>query len=569
MTREELAGKTVLELRTIARENHVKLSAGIDKAGIVDRIAEAICQEQDEPPAAEPVRETPVPAYEAPRPADPVEPPKPKYTLAYQAQPQYSRQPAYQARPAYDNRRPGADPLRPGPVQRPVSYSRFGPGARQEPATPAYQAPAERARWGEDAPRPAPQQRVMREEYQAPRREPNPMTDRNPVTPLSLQEAINPAELRDGSGILDLHLTDGYGFLRGTNLQSNSRDIYVSAAQVRRFGLRAGDVVSGKVRPQRDGDRYAAMLYVTGVNGKPTEEAASRPLFDELTARYPERRMDLGGAADVDVRLIDLLCPVGYGTRGLICTPPGGQIGNLLIHLAAGVRKAAPDAEVAILVVGETPEETALLRSAADCPVYSVGFEQTPEASFRTCDLALEHAMRGCELGRNEVLIVASLTRISKLGVGVAASNPQQRPVAGPVNPTGLYRAKRIFSSARSLEEGGSLTVLGVCELEPGNKVDEAVASEFRGAANMTLTLSADMEAAEMPVDLANTATKQQAIMVGAERDADLVLTRRLVSGGDPVQSINHLADLIRKTESNDVFLARVRSWAVTARKDK
>ncbi|MBQ7849447.1 MAG: hypothetical protein IJ343_06990, partial [Clostridia bacterium] len=332
-------------------------------------------------------------------------------------------------RPAYENQRPLSDP----------GYD-----------TAAYQPPRqtyEQRQSGYDQ-RPRYDQRPA---YTAPRRENNyyaPQPQQEALPNPAVNELLTAGECLDGSGVLELH-PEGYGFLRSDNFLPSSKDIYVSMAQIRRFGLRTGDYVVGKTRPQRDGDKYAAMLYITEVNGETAENLIVRPAYEDLTPVYPSRRIDLESHDDNNVdtmRLADLIAPLGFGQRGLILCPPDTGKTELLQDFANVIKANHPEAEVMVLLIDETPEDVTCFRDQVTCPVLASTFDQPPENHLRLTDLVLERAQRLVEQGKDVVLLVDSLTRLAKIYTTTAAQ--QGRGAPGMVNPTSLFRAKKLFAES-------------------------------------------------------------------------------------------------------------------------
>ena len=369
--------------------------------------------------------------------------------------------------------------------------------------------------------------------------------------------------------MLELH-PDGYGFLRSDSLLSSVKDIYVSAAQVRRFALRTGDRITGKVRPLRDGDKYAALLYVTAINGAPADGPINRPLFEELTAVYPTRRICLESRSAEklqDMRLIDLITPIGFGQRALLHCPPKTGKRLLMKHLANVITENHPEAAVLVLLFNETPEDVTLLRDQVKCPVLATTFDMPPENHLRLADLAVEYAQRMAEQKRDVVLLVDSLTTLAK--VYTTAAMQQGRQVPGMVNPASLQKAKRLFGAARSLREGGSLTVIAAMNNDGVNKVDEAIISEFRAAANLELVLSAYHAKAGVypPIDLRLSRTRRAESIMSPEQIEGLKTIHSLVSELPREEdAIPELLKLLDKTGTNAELLSRIKDWAAALR---
>lgn len=482
-------------------------------------------------------------------------------------------------RPTYGNDLPDRRPAygTDAPDRRPA-YGTDAPDRRPAYGTdvpdrrPAYGTDAPRSVFGTDAPR-------YSRSYDAPSafdsgraRQPafnNPQRD----VPSDLQsmwagspsDMLSPAECQDGSGILELH-PDGYGFLRGASLTPSNRDIYVSMAQVRRFYLRTGDFVTGKVRPQRDGDKYSAMLYITEVNGCPADSVANRPAFDALTPCYPHEHITLeveGGSNEfLDMRLIDLVAPIGFGQRGLIHCPPAVDKARLLSSIANAASICHPDAVVMTLLLGGTPEDATLYRDHTHGEVIASTFDQTPENHLRITDMVLERAERLVEMKKNVILLVDSLTYLSK--VYTTAAVQQGRQTIGMVNPVSLQKAKKLFGAARCLREGGSLTIFAVMNIETGSRVDDSIAEDLKGTANMELVLDTAAARAGIypPVNLLLSGTKRAELIASKEQLDGIKLIHEMLGSLRAVDMIPQLLSMLEKTTNNEDLLVRIKDWA-------
>ena len=379
----------------------------------------------------------------------------------------------------------------------------------------------------------------------------------------TLEELLATGDFEEGSGILELH-PDGYGFLRASNFLPSSRDIYVSMAQIRRFSLRTGDLIQGKIRPQREGDKYAALLYIDSVNGLPEEEAVNRPFFEELTPVYPSRRISLeckDGKSFPDMRLIDLIAPLGFGQRGLMLCPPQTGKTEIMKHFATVVSDNYPDVNVLMLLIDINPEDVTLLRDSVPCAVLASTFDQTPEAHLRLSEIVLERAMRLVEQKKDVVLLVDSLTRLAKIYTTAAAQ--QGRSLPGMVNPSSLFRAKRLFGAARACKEGGSLTVLAAMDIATGSKVDDSVVEEFKGTANMELTLDQNVaRAGVMPsLSLQQSYTKNADILLDDKQKEGLSLIRTMLGNTSSSVAIPQLISMMEKTDTNEALLLKMKDW--------
>lgn len=582
------------------------------------------------PAVAAPAVAAPKPEAEKPAaPAQPASDARPAisgFRPAYQAPatpPRFGSKPAYQASSNSFGNRParpqGNDFARPA---RPVNYTRFGPAAQADSTNDrSYDAPRTTSSWADRRPTYGSDVPDRRPAYgtDAPDRRPaygNDLPDRRPAygtdtprsafgtdaprysrsydapsafdsgrarqpgfnspqrdVPSDLQsmwagspsDMLSPAECQDGSGILELH-PDGYGFLRGASLTPSNRDIYVSMAQVRRFYLRTGDFVTGKVRPQRDGDKYSAMLYITEVNGCPADSLASRPAFDALTPCYPHEHITLeveGGSNEfLDMRLIDLVAPIGFGQRGLIHCPPAVDKARLLSSIANAASICHPDAVVMTLLLGGTPEDATLYRDHTHGEVIASTFDQTPENHLRITDMVLERAERLVEMKKNVILLVDSLTYLSK--VYTTAAVQQGRQTIGMVNPVSLQKAKKLFGAARCLREGGSLTIFAVMNIETGSRVDDSIAEDLKGTANMELVLDTAAARAGIypPVNLLLSGTKRAELIASKEQLDGIKLIHEMLGSLRAVDMIPQLLSMLEKTTNNEDLLVRIKDWA-------
>lgn len=471
-------------------------------------------------------------------------------------------------RPAYGTDAPDRRPAYGSDVpDRRPAYGTDAPDRR-----PAYGTDAPRSVFGTDAPRysrsyDAPSAfdsgRARQPAFNSPQRDVP--SDLQSMWAGSPSDMLSPAECQDGSGILELH-PDGYGFLRGASLTPSNRDIYVSMAQVRRFYLRTGDFVTGKVRPQRDGDKYSAMLYITEVNGCPADSVANRPAFDALTPCYPHEHITLeveGGSNEfLDMRLIDLVAPIGFGQRGLIHCPPAVDKAHLLSSIANAASICHPDAVVMTLLLGGTPEDATLYRDHTHGEVIASTFDQTPENHLRITDMVLERAERLVEMKKNVILLVDSLTYLSK--VYTTAAVQQGRQTIGMVNPVSLQKAKKLFGAARCLREGGSLTIFAVMNIETGSRVDDSIAEDLKGTANMELVLDTAAARAGIypPVNLLLSGTKRAELIASKEQLDGIQLIHEMLGSLRAVDMIPQLLSMLEKTSNNEDLLVRIKDWA-------
>ena len=379
----------------------------------------------------------------------------------------------------------------------------------------------------------------------------------------TLEELLASGNCEESSGVLELH-PDGYGFLRAPSFLPSTRDVYVSIAQIRRFGLRTGDLIEGKIRPQQEGDKYAALLYITSINGVPEEEAFSRPAFDELTPVYPNRRLSLeaaDGKSLPDMRLIDLIAPIGFGQRALLLCPPGTGKNELMQHFANIIARNYPEAHVLMLLIDVNPEDATMMRDSVSCSVLSSSFDQPPEAHLRLSEIVLERAMRLVEQKQDVILLVDSLTRLAKIYTTAAAQ--QGRSLPGMINPASLFRAKRMFGAARSCKEGGSLTVIAAMDILTGSKVDDSVVEEFKGTANMELMLDLNVARAGITpaLNLENSYTKNADLLINDRQKEGLSLIRTMLGNTSSAVAIPQLMSMMEKTDTNEMLLLKMKDW--------
>ena len=660
MTSSELQSMTVLQLRRLAREHHIKLSAGIDKAGIVERLSAGLTDVQTSMFESDPASATPEeeitenfateieeelsaaegvssepdsesePAPEVPTasasPADqgssfssaregsfvpqaqapsftrsPLSSARPAPSAGAKPAPRFNSRPAYQApggtsthsswqgissasRQAIPEQR--VQPMRPG-----TSTPRFGPAlsASSPVHTPAHPAsahgpvvtdsaartvlsPLPEHRFGPDAgsfsSHTAPAQGFAAPSFssapaEAPASAPAPLPQEENLAAPTLEEILASGDYEEGEGILELH-PDGYGFLRASHFLPSSRDVYVSMAQIRRLGLRTGDLVKGKIRPQREGDKYAAMLYISSVNGLTEEEAQSRPIFDELTPIYPNRRISLesGNLKSLpDMRLVDLIAPLGFGQRALMLCPPNTGKTALMRDFAAILSENYPEAETLMLLIDVNPEDVTLMRESVPCQVLASTFDQAPEAHLRLSEMVLERAMRLVELKKDVILLVDSLTRLAKVYTSAAAQ--QGRSLPGMVNPSSLFRAKRLFGAARACKEGGSLTVIAAMDVATGSKVDDSVVEEFKGTANMELALDAAVARVGVSpaINLLHSYTKNADILLDDRQKEGLSLIRQMLGNTSSAAAIPQLLSMMDKAPTNAALLLKMKDW--------
>jgi len=358
-------------------------------------------------------------------------------------------------------------------------------------------------------------------------------------------------ELLSASGILEV-LPDGYGFLRPFAYVPSQDDIYVSPSQIRKFDLKTGDKVAGQVRPPKDNERFFALLKVESVNGFPPEEASRRIHFDSLTPLHPNERFRLETiSSELGTRMIDLICPVGKGQRGLIVAPPKAGKTVLLQKIANAITKNHPEVELMILLIDERPEEVTDMQRSVNAEVTGSTFDEPPENHVKVADMVLERAKRLVEHKQDVVILLDSLTRLSRAHNLVV---PQSgRTLSGGLDPAALHKPKRFFGAARNIEEGGSLTILATTLVETGSRMDDVIFEEFKGTGNWELVLDRRLSERRIfpAIDLKRSGTrKEELLMTKEELELNWNL-RRMFGNYQTVETMEVMTETLRKTKSN------------------
>ena len=320
-------------------------------------------------------------------------------------------------------------------------------------------------------------------------------------------------------GVLEIIQSEGYGFLRPINYSPSSEDIYISASQIRRFDLRNGDKVTGKVRPPKENERYYGLLQVEAVNGEDPEVARERVHFPALTPLYPDRHIKLETTPqNLSTRIMDLVSPVGFGQRGLIVAPPKAGKTMLLKEIANAITTNHPEAELIVLLIDERPEEVTDIERSVNADVVSSTFDEVPENHVKVAELVLERAMRLVEHKRDVIILMDSITRLARAYNLVIP--PSGRTLSGGIDPAAFHRPKRFFGAARNLEEGGSLTILATALIDTGSRMDEVIYEEFKGTGNMELHL--DRSLAERRVfpalDIRRSGTRKEELLIPSDQ---------------------------------------------------
>ncbi|QHJ70482.1 transcription termination factor Rho [Planococcus halotolerans] len=358
-------------------------------------------------------------------------------------------------------------------------------------------------------------------------------------------------------GVLEIIQSEGFGFLRPINYSPSSQDIYISASQIRRFDLRNGDKVSGKVRPPKENERYFGLLQVEAVNGEDPEVAKERVHFPGLTPLYPDRHIRLETSHDhLSTRIMDLVSPVGFGQRGLIVAPPKAGKTMLMKEIANSITTNHPEAELIVLLIDERPEEVTDIERSVNADVVSSTFDEIPENHVKVAELVLERAMRLVEHKRDVVILMDSITRLARAYNLVIP--PSGRTLSGGIDPAAFHRPKRFFGAARNIEEGGSLTILATALVETGSRMDEVIYEEFKGTGNMELHL--DRSLAERRIfpalDIRRSGTRKEELLIGKEELDKLWKIRKTFS--DTHDFAERFLKKLNQTQTNEDFFAQL-----------
>lgn len=356
------------------------------------------------------------------------------------------------------------------------------------------------------------------------------------------------------SGILDIQ-PEGHGFLR-PKFTPSARDIYISQSQIRRFMLRAGDLVAGVARPPKDNERYYGLLKVEKVNGSEADQSGRRPYFDDLTAIYPNKQIVLAtGKSPLSTRIVDLIAPIGFGQRGMIVSPPKAGKTTFLKEVAAGITKNFPDVHLMAALIGERPEEVTDISMSVRGDVIASNFDEPPENQTRVAEITLDRAKRLVEMGKDVVILLDSITRLARAyNLSVA---PSGRTLSGGFDPAALWPAKRFFGAARNCQDGGSLTIIGTALVDTGSRMDDLIYEEFKGTGNMELHL--DRKLAEKrifpSINIERSGTRQDELLLGEASMKKITTMRRMLDMLGSDERTSAVIDRLSKTATNEEFL--------------
>lgn len=360
-------------------------------------------------------------------------------------------------------------------------------------------------------------------------------------------------------GVLEVFF-DGYGFLRADNYESSEKDTYVSPSQIRRFNLKQGDKLTGLAREAKQGERYKALLRIDSVNGIDPELVRQRPNFDSLTAIYPNKRLYLEmDKKSYATRMIDLVSPLGLGQRGIIVSPPKAGKTTLLKMIANSIEKKYPEIEIIVLLIDERPEEvTDMKRSINGDVVYST-FDEEPENHIKISEFVLERAKRLVESGKDVVLLLDSLTRLTRAyNLSIPSTG---RTLSGGLDPGALYQPKRFFGAARNIEEGGSLTILATALVETGSRMDDVIFEEFKGTGNMEIHLGRSLQERRIfpAIDINKSGTRKEELLMSPNELEAVWSLRKGLSKQSSVDQTEALIEGLMRTENNAELVVKIK----------
>lgn len=398
------------------------------------------------------------------------------------------------------------------------------------------------------------------------------LTNYSKLNKKELVLAIMEAEMeKDGNyymqGVLDDIQQDGYGFLRTVNFSKGEKDIYISASQIRRFELKKGDKVTGKVRKPKENEKYYGLLQVDFINDQNAEDVKRRPHFQALTPLYPEERIHLENkSGGLSTRIMDLVTPIGFGQRGMIVAPPKAGKTSLLKEIANAISANHPESKLFILLIGERPEEvTDLERSVENADVVHSTFDEPPQHHVKVAELLLERSKRMVEMGEDVIILMDSITRLARAYNLVIP--PSGRTLSGGLDPASLHRPKHFFGAARNIEAGGSLTILSTALVETGSRMDDVIYEEFKGTGNMELHLDRGLSEKRIypAIDIRRSSTRKEELLLDKKELDILWQLRKLFT--DAPDFTERFLRILKQTESNEEFFDVLRDRMVSSQK--
>lgn len=368
---------------------------------------------------------------------------------------------------------------------------------------------------------------------------------------------------RQAHGILEV-MPEGYGFIRSANYLPGDQDIYVSPAQIRRFGLKTGDIVTGNIRNKTQGEKFSALLYVSSVNDESPATIATRKSFEDLTPIFPNERIELDGeGSPIPIRMINLLAPIGKGQRGMIVSPPKTGKTTLLKQIAKKISTTYKDMHLLVLLIDERPEEVTDIRESIEGPnvevIYST-FDELPEHHRRVSEMVIERAKRLVESRKDVVILLDSITRLARAYNLTVA--PSGRTLSGGLDPAALHMPKRFFGAARNMREGGSLTILATALVETGSKMDDVVFEEFKGTGNMELVLDRKLSEKRIfpAIDIAKSGTRRDDLLLSKEEQEVVAAIHKELTGSKSEDILEDVRKLFLRTKNNKEFIHYVKT---------
>lgn len=382
------------------------------------------------------------------------------------------------------------------------------------------------------------------------------------------EEKLAPPTMADldsgekAKGILEV-MADGYGFIRSENFLPGENDIYVAPSQIRRFGLKTGDVISGNIRIKTQQEKFSALLYVAQINDMPAAEATHRYNFENMTPIFPNERLRLeNGKSSTAMRIVDLLSPIGKGQRGMIVSPPKAGKTTLLKQVAKAVLKNNPEMHILILLIDERPEEVTDIKESITGDnvevIYST-FDELPEHHKRVSEMVIERAKRLVEHKRDVMILLDSITRLAR-AYNLTVS-PSGRTLSGGLDPAALHMPKRIFGAARNMREGGSLTILATALVDTGSKMDDVIFEEFKGTGNMELVLDRKLQEKRVfpAIDIAKSGTRREDLLLSKEEQEAVYTMRKALNGMKTDEAVDNILNMFARTDDNKELVQMVK----------
>lgn len=364
------------------------------------------------------------------------------------------------------------------------------------------------------------------------------------------------------AGILEV-MSDGFGFIRSKNYLPGEDDVYVSPSQIRRFGLKTGDILTGNTRVKTQTEKFSALLYLTKINGLHPAEIAKRKNFEDMTPIFPNERLSLeAGKTSTAMRVMDLISPIGKGQRGMIVSPPKAGKTTLLKQVALSIRKNNPEVHLLILLIDERPEEVTDIKEAIEGNnvevIYST-FDELPEHHKRVSEMVIERAKRLVEHKKDVVILLDSITRLARAYNLVVP--PSGRTLSGGLDPAALHMPKRFFGAARNMREGGSLTILATALVDTGSKMDDVIYEEFKGTGNMELVLDRKLSEKRIfpAIDISKSGTRREDLLLTKEESEAVDIMRRAVNGMKADEAVDNILNMFDRTKTNAEFVQMVK----------